>query len=791
MATRKEIEENNELLREQNELLKQGRIISEKTLDDNRDFANILRDQTKQIQFQVSEKNQLRSIGNSLNKIAQEAYSLTHEELADLKTAKNLLDFQKKVKKDILGLESLRNKIISEDPELQKDINDAIKAQINAGKRLNDQLEVQQELTDKISENLGVKTFGFIEDITKAIPGLRKFSKPFEDAAKATREAALNNAEFELHSKGINKLTDYNLKTGSGLSKQRLKQLNLTRITGETSGKDAAKLLKAYKASASKVGVMKAGFKALGPAIKTALGPLGLIMLAVDAVKMIVDLFIAADANTTAIAKNLNISKAAARVIRDEFQIIAGSSSNVLVNTKALVEAQGQLTQALGATTLGSIELAENQVLFTKNLGIAGDKAAAMQLMFQATGQDINSLIDGTLEFARQQAKSNGYLIAGEDILREISNTSAEVAGYYGFNNEALGRAIVLSRQYGLSLMQTQSITKGLLNFESSIGNELEAELLTGKELNFEKARMLALTGDSAGAAAEVLKQTQRLTDEQRKNPVLMQSMAKAAGLSVEELNKAYLIEKNLNMSRKDYNELLEKGAATGKQQQISDLMMLGRTKEEIINTLSAQEKFSAALEKAKDSFAALVDDGYLDMLMDTIVGLVDNLSWLTGVKSKQAVKNVDSLVESKNLDEDQAKKLKEQAMELPTVVDSFKAFYNNGLIGLGKSLLKRSTGKQAIEEIDGRIQRRDYKKETAEPMPLQPIKQLELATGGITTGPTRALIGEAGQEAVIPLTDLYSKFDALLAAVQQGGNVYMDGNIVGHSLALASNKSN
>jgi len=790
MATKREIEENNKLLREQNELLKQGKIISEETLDDNRDFANILRDQTKQIQFQVSEKNQLRSIGNSLNKIAQEAYSLTHEELADLKTAKSLLDFQKKVKKDILGLESLRGKIISEDPKLQKAINDTIKEQIQAAKKLNDQLKVQQDLTDKISENRGVKTFGFVEDITKAIPGLRKFSKPFEEAAKATREAALNNAEFELHSKGINKLTEYNLKTGSGLSKQRLKQLNLTRITGETSGKDAAKLLKTYKASASKVGVMKAGFKALGPAIKTALGPLGLIMLAVDAVKMIVDLFIAADANTTAIAKNLNISKAAARTIRDEFQQIAASSSNVLVTTKSLVEAQGQLTKALGATTYNSQRLAENQVFFTKNLGIAGDKAASMQLMFQATGQDIESLIDSTLEFSKQQAKSNGYLIAGEDILREISNTSAEVAGYYGFNNKALGKAILLSRQYGLSLMQTQSITKGLLNFESSIGNELEAELLTGKELNFEKARMLALTGDSAGAAAEVLKQAQSLTDEQRKNPILMQSMAKAAGLSVEELNKAYLIEKNLNMSRKDYNELLEKGAATGQQQQISDLMMLGRTKEEIIKTLSSQEKFSAALEKAKDSFAALVDDGYLDMLMDTIVSLVDNLSWLTGAKSKQAVKKIDSLVESKDIDKDQAKKLKEQAKELPTVVDAYKSAFSKGLLGIAQTYYKRYKAGQAITEIDSRAQKRDNK-EKGEPIPLQPISQLELATGGITTGPTRALIGEAGQEAVIPLTELYSKFDALLAAVEKGGNVYMDGNIVGHSLALASNKSN
>lgn len=773
MAIKREIEENNRLLREQNELLKQGRMITEETLDDNRDFANVLRDQTKEIKFQVSERNQLRSIGNSLNKIAQESYNTTHEELADLKISKNLLEFQKKVKKDILGLESLRGKIILQDKELQTEINKSIEDQIKAGKKLNNQLEEQQGLTEQISENLGVKTFGFIEDITKAIPGLRKFSKPFEDAAKATRDAALNNITVKKSNEKINLLGEKALKTGKGLSKVKLEELGLTKLTGETSGPQAAKLLRTYKSSSKQVSVMKAGFKALGPAIKTALGPLGLIMVAVDAIKMIADLFVAADGNTTAIAKNLGISKSAARGVREELQITAGSSENVLVTTKALVGAQGQLTQAIGATTLSSQKLAENQVSLTKNLGIAGDKASQMQLMFNATGQEMNSVIDDTIEYANEQAKSNGYLISGQEILREISNTSAEVAGYYGFNNKALAKAVILSRQYGLTLMQTQNISKSLLNFESSISNELEAELLTGKELNFEKARMLALTGDSAGAAAEVLKQAQNLTDEQRKNPILMQSMAKAAGLSVEELNKAYMVEENLKMSRKDYNDLLDKGAKLGKQELVERLGLQGASRAEIEKTLTSQEKFAAALEKAKDQFAMLVDDGYLDMLVQVIVDMANTLGTITGAKGKVAQRQVEELKNSGNISESAANELAEKAKGA-----SFMDYVFQPLTA-GLKDAQAAAAQEAIKAIAKSAKDKNNNSNSGE---------LNVNDFQIKTHPKDTLIMAGGTKFGEETNTLLKE---LITAVKSGGHIYMDGNKVGHSIALASNKSN
>ena len=55
-----------------------------------------------------------------------------------------------------------------------------------------------------------------------------------------------------------------------------------------------------------------------------------------------------------------------------------------------------------------------------------------------------------------------------------------------------------------MEMSQLENIAGGLLDFESSIENELSAELLTGKDLNLERARGLALNNDMAGMAEEI-----------------------------------------------------------------------------------------------------------------------------------------------------------------------------------------------------------------------------------------------------------------------------------------------
>ncbi len=61
----------------------------------------------------------------------------------------------------------------------------------------------------------------------------------------------------------------------------------------------------------------------------------------------------------------------------------------------------------------------------------------------------------------------------------------------------------------------------------------------------------------------------------------------------------------------------------------------------------------------------------------------------------------------------------------------------------------------------------------------------LPMAKGGIVTGPTKALVGEAGPEAVIPLREFYAKMDELIQAVKQGQNIYIGPNKLNESIGL------
>jgi hypothetical protein len=72
---------------------------------------------------------------------------------------------------------------------------------------------------------------------------------------------------------------------------------------------------------------------------------------------------------------------------------------------------------------------------------------------------------------------------------------------------EILAEAATQARALGLSLEQVDAIAGSILDFESSIEKELSFELLTGKQINLEKARELALNNDLVGLNRRIKKQ--------------------------------------------------------------------------------------------------------------------------------------------------------------------------------------------------------------------------------------------------------------------------------------------
>ena len=87
-----------------------------------------------------------------------------------------------------------------------------------------------------------------------------------------------------------------------------------------------------------------------------------------------------------------------------------------------------------------------------------------------------------------------------------------------------------------MNLEGVDKIASSLLNFESSISAELEAELITGKALNLEKARQAALDNDLATVATEISRQVGSSADYSKMHRKEQEALAKAVGMSRDEL---------------------------------------------------------------------------------------------------------------------------------------------------------------------------------------------------------------------------------------------------------------
>ncbi len=524
------------------------------------------------------------------------------------------------------------------------------------------------------------------------------------------------------------------------------------------------------------------GFKLMGKGISSAFknlekGTIALVALGalVKVLKFVVSLFVSAQERTIAIAKQLNISRDAAENIRKDFVKIASSSDNILVNSKSLVEAQGSLLNTLGASVKFSGELLESQVFLTKNLGLSGEAAASFNIMLSATGKSADEVHKNIIGLNTEFALSNGYAVPFSSIMNEISKTSSEVAGYFGFSAESMARGVLQVRKFGLNLEQATSVAKSLLDFESSIGSELEAELLTGKEFNFERARTLAVTGDVSGATQEVLKQMQSLTKEQRKSPIIMQSIAKSTGLSVSEINKAFLTQERLNMQTKQYNELLARGGKIGQQNAVEQLALEGATYEEIKKTLTIQESYGAALEKAKDQFTGLVNSGALNQLVDVIIQLTNKTGSFLGVDTVSATQKQKQLEVASNRTATDFAKMGISAQEYQDLVE--KATLNKGAFGLTSDTAFATNA--GIEEARVRLRELESK--------LPSNNQMNVNDFTIRSNPKDTLVMAGGTRFGEETNTLLKE---LIAAVKEGGDVFIDGNKAGMALNLGAYRS-
>ena len=183
--------------------------------------------------------------------------------------------------------------------------------------------------------------------------------------------------------------------------------------------------------------------------------------------------------------------------------------------------------------SLVTAENAANIEMFAQNTGIGGDEVAKLTKQLIVT-QGVS--FDMALDMQRQAAAmAETAGIAQGRVLNDMASNAAEFARFSQDGAEGLAEAAVAANQMGLNLEKVLKVAGELLDFESSITKEFEAQVLTGRALNLEAARQAALSGDQESLMREI-KSVAMGVNLETMNVVQKDAIASAIGLSVSDL---------------------------------------------------------------------------------------------------------------------------------------------------------------------------------------------------------------------------------------------------------------
>lgn len=326
-------------------------------------------------------------------------------------------------------------------------------------------------------------------------------------------------------------------------------------------------------------------FKGLGAGLGLSGGIAGIF-------KSLVDTAFQFDNSLTGIAKNSALTRDFSAEIGNNYRktvlnsvLYNDSLDRSLLTVTGLLKAQQELQAASGQLSLFDSKRVQDQLTLTKQYGLEADQAARIQQLSMLTGQTTSQATDDVVDQVAQSNKLTGLRTSGLEVLKSVAKIEGALAIQYKNNPKLLAAAVAESKALGVSLEQAGQASNALLDFESSIANQLEAELLTGKKFNLEKARSLALDGDAAGAAKEMLKNVGSLSDFQQQNVIARQAEAKAVGMTVDELANALRTQEVLKNSSKETVKAYDQILAN-----VTDINLKAKYKAELDSATNAKE---------------------------------------------------------------------------------------------------------------------------------------------------------------------------------------------------------
>jgi hypothetical protein len=277
------------------------------------------------------------------------------------------------------------------------------------------------------------------------------------------------------------------------------------------------------------------------------------------------------------------------------------------------------------------------------NFGVSAEEAAKVQGVLESVGglsQD--TAVNVQMQVANMAKLAN---VAPKKVLKDIADNAEAASTFFKGNVTLLVKQAVEARRLGTNLSEVTKTAEKLLDFEGGIEEELVAATFVSGQFNLSRARALAFEGKLVEAQKETLSQIQRSGDFRKKDYFTQQQLAKAAGMSVEEINKQLNVQEKLSKLSKEERERAEQAINAGlditniNDEQLMQKVQEAAAQKEIASTISNMENtFKGIIASVGGSLLPFIQMWFtsmkpiffiVKMIAQSIAFIIDGISWI------------------------------------------------------------------------------------------------------------------------------------------------------------------
>ena len=360
----------------------------------------------------------------------------------------------------------------------------------------------------------------------------------------------------------------------------------------------------------------------------------GLLGGVVDMMSTFMDLAVNSRSQFVKMGRELGLDAAESKKLANNFSDIAQNSSDVFLNAKRLYEAQIGLSKQLGTTAIFSNEILSTNIKLKDVLGLEEDIQASIAQASVITGKESADIVGNVIQQVQNLYKAGLATQDYKAVLKEVSNLGGYLGLTFSKYPEKITKAVLQVKAMGLELKQVDALADSFLDYESSISKEMEAQVLTGREMNLNKAREFALNNDLVGLAEEITKNAGSVNNFLNDNRINQQAIAEAVGLSrdtlADMLKKSEFL-KTIGATDKNNAEEQYK-LAKAKYATLKDITN-EQEKQQYLEIVSgtAQERLAALINKIKQGFIELTSNSSVNEFIDRAIKFMSDPKEIQG----------------------------------------------------------------------------------------------------------------------------------------------------------------